>query len=295
MVSCCAVSPPQTNQCLLRKILQTLIRRFEEFPHLGSLVRVLKLSADCLGSPYLRGQYAKRLAAALTGLTRLQIVSFAPCRSRSKELPDLVFSFPKLAGLMIYGLKYIPEQAAAIIETTESLCTQFPSDGNPVRLTDVLCLTKAEICHDLLTWFTSPAFDLSKLQLFAMKWSAWPPGMPCPSFSALDNFCARVGSTLSVLHLGFPENIGFGRSDILSSHLVRTMKWLILGHFIVLTEIRLDLFQLEDNFDSVSPVIMSLLKTLSNSAPCLRVIEVKARYGGMYHPPRMEVARQSFC
>ncbi|KAG7096466.1 hypothetical protein E1B28_003899 [Marasmius oreades] len=55
-------------------------KKFKKFPHLASFVRVLELSDpedDCLESPYLRGQPAKRLAAALlTGVTRLEIVDF---------------------------------------------------------------------------------------------------------------------------------------------------------------------------------------------------------------------------
>ncbi|KAG7096464.1 hypothetical protein E1B28_003897 [Marasmius oreades] len=275
-------------------------RKFNKFPHLASFVRVLELSDpddDCLESPYLRSQPAKRLAAALTGVTRLEIVDFVrwgpveqrliksfcnleclsvgriPCMSRSKDLPDLVFSFSKLSGLMIYGdigMEYDPEEGASVIEAGKSMCRQFPLDGKPVQLTEVLSLSTADACHDLLMWFSSPGFDLSKLQLLAMKWSELPFGMPSPVISALDNICTRISGSLTVLDLGFPDD----PTDVLSSHLIDSK---ILSQFTALIEIRLDHSELERNLPSALGVTVPLLKSLS--APCLRVIEFKAGAG----------------
>ncbi|KAG7096473.1 hypothetical protein E1B28_003905 [Marasmius oreades] len=275
-------------------------RKFNKFPHLASFVRVLELSDpddDCLGSPYLRSQPAKTLVAALAGVTRLEIVDFVrwgpteqrfvksfcnlerlsvgrmPCMSRSKDLPVLVFSFPKLSGLMIYGdvgTKYNPEEAACIIEAGHSLCRHLPSDGKPVRLTEVLSLSTADACHDLLMWVSSPAFDLSKLQLLAMKWSDWPLGISRPAtFPARESLCARVGGTLSVLDLGHSNS---GGSDIISFHLIASN---LLSHFTVLTEIQLDLPDLPYRNRSILHVTVSLLKTIT--APCLRIIKLNAR------------------
>ncbi|KAF9268425.1 hypothetical protein L218DRAFT_954787 [Marasmius fiardii PR-910] len=212
-------------------------RKFKKFPHLGSFVRVLLLSDpedDCLGSPYLRGQPAKNLAAALTGLTQLEITNFIrwgpveqrlvksfrnleylgigriPCMNRCKDVPDLVFSYPKLSGLMFYGgvgVGYDHHEAASIVEAGRSLGKQLPPDGKPVQIIDVLSLSNAEICHDQLMWLISPAFDLSKLRILAVRWSDLPAGMPSPpDFSALNALFARVSGTLSVLDLGFPDH-----------------------------------------------------------------------------------------
>lgn len=287
-------------------------RKFKKFPHLGSFVRLLELSDpddDCLSSPYLRGQPAKRLAASLTGLTRLKIINFVrwgpveqrlvksfrnleylgiggiSCMSRSRDLPDLIFSFPKLSGLMFYGgvgARYDHQEAPSIIEVGQSLGRQLPDNDKPIPITEVLSLSNAEICHDQLMWFSSPAFDLSRLRLLAMNWSDFPVEMQSPpTFAALDDLCARVGGTLNVLDLGFPNYETHHRffvmarvregPDLLSAHLISSG---ILSQFTALTEIKLDHFMHERNLPAALRVTIPLLKSLS--APSLRVIEFNA-------------------
>ncbi|KAL0572665.1 hypothetical protein V5O48_009289 [Marasmius crinis-equi] len=286
-------------------------RKFKKWPHLGSFVRELSLSDasdNCLESPYMRTQPAKTLFAALTGLRDLDVSYFRrwgpveqrllkrlqnvdslsirniPGMSRSKDLPDLVSAFPKLRWLILMGgigKEYDYDQPTLSGESKEILSVS--SASVPTRLVDALSLSDVEISHDQLRWFTSPAFDLSKLELLAMKWSDFPEIPPSPpSFSAFDNLIVHVGNFLPALDLGFPNrgtrSEEFTTSpcardidDLLTEHLISSR---ILRHATALQHVRLDHFSFEANLCVGLCTSVPILKTLSASH--IHTIELNA-------------------
>ncbi|KAL0059595.1 hypothetical protein AAF712_013646 [Marasmius tenuissimus] len=249
-------------------------RKFRKRPHLGEFVRYMTLSDandDCLGSPYMRSQPAKSLFAALTGLRSLDVQSFKrwgpvehrllkslrtvdflslrdiPGMNRTKDLQDLVQSFPKLDGLLLFsgiGQTYsfdTPSSPPLLREET------IPPDYQPTRL-----------------------FPRSRQTLSS------------PSFSAFDKLITQVGSTKSVLDFGFPSQGRFRHEsnvvadmrdtdDLLTAHIISSK---VLRHATALKEFRLTRFQMESNLGIAICIAVPLLKTLA--APLIHIIELSA-------------------
>ncbi|KAK1229504.1 hypothetical protein PQX77_007427 [Marasmius sp. AFHP31] len=287
-------------------------RKFRKWPHLGGFVRDMTLSDandDCLGSPYMRSQPARSLFAALTGLRSLDVQSFKrwgpvehrllkslrtvdllslrdiPGMSRTKDLHDLVQSFPKLDSLLLFsgiGQAYdFDNRSPPLISGEEPI----PPGYRPTRLMSVLSLVDVEICQDQLEWLTSPAFDTTKLNVLALKWSKFPKSrqtLSPPSFSAFNKLITQVGSTISILDFGFPSQGRFRHEsqvvagmrdpdDLLTAHIISSK---ILRHATALKEFRLTRFQMESNLGIAICTAVLMLKTLTT--PLIHTIELSA-------------------
>ncbi|KAK7051400.1 hypothetical protein VNI00_004900 [Paramarasmius palmivorus] len=233
-------------------------RKFKKSPHLGLLVRELRLSDphdNCLERPYMRTQPAKALALACSNVRKVEVGEFkrwgqveqrvlksfvsvqelsllySPALSRTRDVPDLIYNLPKLCkfGVGIVGEDYRFVESSSVHEDGLFLREQLPPNGKPIQLSHITFWC-SEYCRDLFLWMTGPAFDHSKLEHVTLSWrDIIVPHMSdhrsIPNVDVLSDFLRIVGQHLSSLSLILPAQphpillLRTPRIDLMSEYL----------------------------------------------------------------------------
>ncbi|KAK7051401.1 hypothetical protein VNI00_004901 [Paramarasmius palmivorus] len=202
-------------------------RKFREHPHLGPLVKDLRLSdprEDIADRPYLRKTPAKALILACCNVRKLALGKFKrwgpleqrlikslqlvqelrleenPGFSRIIHLPDVVYNLPHLNKISIGnpGEDYKLIWPSSAYEEGLSLRERRPPNGGPIQLNH-LEFTRSEYSTDLFLWASGPAFDHSKLEHVTLSWRevtySTNPSIATPAtpdFKALATFLRAI-------------------------------------------------------------------------------------------------------
>jgi hypothetical protein len=173
-------------------------RKFRESPHLGTLVKDLRLSdprEDITDRPYLRNMPAKALISACCNVRKLALGKFKrwgpleqrlimslqlvqefrieenPGFSRTVHLLDAVYNLPHLSKISIGnpGEDYKLIWPLSAYKEGLSLRERLTPNGVPIQLKHI-GFTRSEYSSDLFLWASGPAFDHSKLEHVTLSW-----------------------------------------------------------------------------------------------------------------------------